>query len=483
MINARKKFLGKPGHDEFFLRVKRNSFSYLRILTSFGVFLTALLRCQIAFRTGQYGVTTDMDFIESRRILGGLDAGSYLQGGISLANGTYSDPTNDFIWHLWPPGMSFVNFFYIKLFGLQQSPLILWSITSSLLLGIATYLLFGSLRNLPRYLSLIGAGLISFFLLSSSTQGWLLDQGIMYAEGFTLLGLLGSLYFFRAYLEKQTPSKLFLSGLFLTLAIFMRSVNLVIVYLLIAGLFFGLLINTFRIFQIIALVKTRFNLLALFTVLMVAMSSMTAWMAFRWTWFQQNQFEWVSTAANAWKGYWNRDADYIGTGWEIVAGVDNWACQIDKLQCLAIHKNPDISWDYRALAVRSIIENPLSFLIERCSSMWEYWILNGRWLYPPLSKIPASISLFEGVVFFLIVLFAVIFSTKIWSKRPELVVFQFAIVLGNFLPLMVFHLEGRYFLHIKLVAVMILLQNLQIAHNFGVSLKPWRRWTRAKVKS
>ena len=86
-------------------------------------------------------------------------------------------------------------------------------------------------------------------------------------------------------------------------------------------------------------------------------------------------------------------------------------------------------------------------------------------------------------MFFLIVLFAVIFSTKIWSKRPELVVFQFAIVLGNFLPLMVFHLEGRYFLHIKLVAVMILLQNLQIAHNFGVSLKPWRRWTRAKVKS
>jgi len=481
MTKARGRFLGKPENDDFLLRFRKNSFSQLRILASFGVFLMAIFRCQIAFRTGQYGVTTDMDFIQSRKILGGLDAGSYIQGGLSLAAGTYNEATNDFIWELWPPGMSIVNFIFIKIFGLDQSPLILWSVTSSLLLGFVNYLLIGSLRNLPRYLSVIGSGLICLFLLSSPTQGWLLDQGIMYAEGFTLLGLIGSLYFFKAYLEEQRLSRLFLSGLFLTTAIFMRSVNLAIVYLLIAILLLALLITASRILRIKVFSKTRFYLIGLFTILAVAVSSMTIWMAFRWTWFQRNKFEWVSSAANAWKGYWFRNEDYVGTGWEIVAGVDNWACQIDKLQCLEIHNNPETNWDYKSLAVRSIIENPFSFVSERFSNMWEYWILNGRWLYPPLSKIPASISLAEGCIFLMVLIFAFIYSVKIWSKRPELVALQFAIVLGNFLPLMVYHLEGRYFLHIKLVGVMILLQNLQIAHNFGIPLKLWRRSAIAKA--
>jgi hypothetical protein len=483
MIKARGKFLSNPELVEFLLRVRKNSFLYLRISAALGVFLMALLRCQIAFRTGQYGVTTDLDFIESRKILGGLDAGSYMQGGLSFATGTYSDATNDFIWELWPPGMSIVNFFFIKTFGLDQSPLILWSVTSSLLLGFVTYLLIGSLRNLPRYLSVMGSGLICLFLLSSPTQGWLLDQGIMYAEGFTLLGLIGSLYFFRAYLDKQRPSQLFLSGLFLTLAIFMRSVNLAIVYLLATTLFFALLINALRMLKINAFSKTRFHLLGLFTILVVALSSMTIWMVFRWTWFQRNKFEWVSSAANAWKGYWFRNEDYTGTGWEIVAGIDNWACQVDELQCLEIHKNPDMNWDYQSLAIRSIIENPFSFASERFSNMWEYWILNGRWLYPPQSKIPASISLLEGCIFLLVLVFAVIYSAKIWSKRPELVALQIAVLLGNFLPLMVYHLEGRYFLHIKLVGVMILLQNLQTVHKFGISLKPWRLRAMEKPKT
>jgi hypothetical protein len=115
--------------------------------------------------------------------------------------------------------------------------------------------------------------------------------------------------------------------------------------------------------------------------------------------------------------------------------------------------------------------------------MWEYWILNGRWLYPPQSKIPASISLIEGCIFLLVLVFAIIYSVKIWSKRPELVALQIAVLLGNFLPLMVYHLEGRYFLHIKLVGVMILLQNLQTAHKFGISLKPWRLRAMAKPRT
>jgi hypothetical protein len=453
--------------------LKNNKFEMLRALISVIVFFLSWIRCEIAYRTGQYGVTPDMGFVEARKILGGLDAGSYIQGGLSLADGTFRDAENNFIWELWPPGMSLSNFLFVKVFGANSSPLIIWTLISSLVIASLTFMLIGFLRNQKRKIQTFGLALIAIILLSSPTQGWLLDQGIMYAEGLTLLGLFTCLFFLGRYLEEQKPYNLLFSGLFLSISIFMRSVNLIVIYLLIILI---LILIFFKLLKVFFRIKGEFfskiRVSSIFALTSVPILLMGTWMTFRATWIPNSQYQWVTSGANSWKSYWMRDSDYTGTGWEIVAGVDNWACQIDQVVCAKIHAAPEMNWDYQALSVQSIISNPISFIAERIPHFWDYWILYGRWLYPPQSHIPASISLLEGIMFLLVLFFALFLIAKIWSKKTELAILQLVIILGNFLPLLVYHLEGRYFLPIKLIAGFIILQNLQICNYLQIRISP-----------
>lgn len=444
-------------------------FALSRIFASVFVFILSWTRCEIAFRTGQYGVTQEMGFMQARKVLGGLDAGSYMQGGLSLAEGTFRDPSNNFIWELWPPGMSLMNFLFIKVLGIGSSPLLIWSFFSSLVTALLTYLLFGFLKNQKKSFQIFGIVLIAIFLISSATQGWLLDQGIMYAEGLTVLGLFLTLYFMGEFIQGHKLQNLVLSGLGLALAVFMRSVNLAIVYLLIACILTLLLLKLAQIFlktrgKVITMVKVG----ALTTITAVPITLMAIWMSFRATWIPNNQYQWVTSAANSWKWYWMRDSDFKETGWGIVAGIDNWACQIDKIVCAKIYAAPDTNWDYQGLSIQAILQNPISFIVERIPHFWDYWVLNGRWLYPPQSRIPASVSLVEGLLFLCIFLFALFLIAKIWNKCYELALLQIAILFGNLLPLLIYHLEGRYFLPIKLVAVFIILQNLHICQRLQI---------------
>jgi hypothetical protein len=454
-----------------YMALKGNKFELLRTFASIIIFFLSWTRCEIAFRTGQYGVTREMGFLEARKILGGLDAGSYIQGGLSLADGTFRDGANNFIWELWPPGMSIFNFLFVKVFGIDSSPLLIWSLASSLVTALLTYILLGFLRNQNRRVQFFGLALIAIILLSSATQGWLLDQGIMYAEGLTLLGLFISLFFLGKYLEDRKRYYLLLAGFGLSISVFMRSVNLVIIYLLVLFLAISLIAISLRV-----LLKFKGDLFrgihlgSLSTLTVAPIFLMAIWMAFRATWIPDSRYQWVTSATNSWKWYWMRDSDFKGTGWEIVAGIDNWACQINKAVCTQIHANPETNWDYQGLSLRSIFQNPITFLTERIPDFWDYWILNGRWLYPPQSRIPASISLLEGVMFLFILLFALFLITKIWSKKIELAFLQLAILLGNFLPLIIYHLEGRYFLPIKLIAGFIILQNLQVCRTHQIKI-------------
>ncbi len=469
--NARKFFLMGKKVGSMPLRFSR--FEIFRASASIAVFFFSWTRCEIAFRTGQYGVTRDMGFVEARRILGGLDAGSYMQGGLSFANGTFKDPANNFVWELWPPGMSLLNFMFIKVFSIDRSPLIIWALVSSLIIASLTFMLISFTRNQTRRIQFFGVALIVIMLLSSSTQGWLLDQGIMYAEGLTLLGLFTSLYFFGKYFQEQKRHYLLFSGIGLSISVFMRSVNLTIIYLLIVCLVILLILKSLRAFyKSRGSINSRIRLNSIFVLTAAPVFLMGIWMTFRATWIPNSQFQWVTSAANSWKSYWMRDSDFEGTGWEIVAGIDNWACQINKIVCDKIHDSPETNWDYQGLSIQTIVYNPLSFIAERSTHFWDYWILNGRWLYPPQSPIPASISMLEGVLFLLIFVMALFLIGKIWRSKTELALLQLVIILGNFLPLLIYHLEGRYFLPIKLISGFIILQNLQICSQLQIRVAP-----------
>jgi len=91
--------------------------------------------------------------------------------------------------------------------------------------------------------------------------------------------------------------------------------------------------------------------------------------------------------------------------------------------------------------------------------LWHYWELNGRWLYPPQNKIPAAYGTLEGLTYLLIFGAAMILLLRSFGKLTVLVFVELGIILGSTAPLIVFHLESRYFIPVKIVTACILILN------------------------
>ena len=418
------------------------------------VFGFALLRCRIAFSTGEYGVTTSMQFSQARQTLGGLDAGSYLQGAMSLHDSSFRNTTNQFIWELWPPGLPLFEAILILVFGLGAKPLILLAITDSLLLATSTALLWVESSYLRR--KKFTFILLTLFLLSSLVQGWLLDQGIMYAEGFFVFLLTMSTINLAKFEKTKNYRYLYQSGVLLGMAAYFRAVGFTCIEII----FLGALAMTG-----IALVsksrkkessKTHFRLaIDLLKYGLVALVVTLPWSLFRATWLHLNPVQWVVTGDSTWKVAWQTDSQLDKSGLGITKGIDNWACHLDQIKCnlLSSAKNPQ----YFSQAIHVIINHPFDFLWMRITAFWHYWSLNGRWLYPQQNHLPVAFAYLEGLTSLLIVFVAVFLLFCSLSKKPHFAILSICTIFGTTLPLLVFHLESRYFIPIKVLAVAILI--------------------------
>jgi len=432
-------------------RIARN-FTVLMIFVF--VFVFALFRCWIAFTTGQYGVNTSMQFLQARHTLAGLDAGSYLQGAISLHDSSFRNSANQFIWQLWPPGLPLYEALLIFVFGLGAKPLVLLSVTAALLLATSTMLLWiESIKLRRKRFSLI---LLLVLLLSSVVQGWLLDQGIMYAEGiFVFLLILSSISLAR--FESTGKTRFFYESSFLVgLAAYFRAVGftcievIFLAALLVSGIGFVLKFRkphpARRVLRLA---------LDLFKYGGVAFAVTLPWSLFRASWLKLNPVQWVITGDSTWKLAWQSDADLDKSGWGITKGIDNWACHLDQIKCkiLSTTKNPQ----YFSDSIRVIFRHPIEFLWMRATAFWDYWTLNGRWLYPPQNRLPVAFAYFEGSVFLLLVIAALFLLLTSLTRYPYFSIITLSLILGSTLPLFVFHLESRYFIPLKILAIIVVI--------------------------
>ncbi len=442
------------------IRLKEKTKNLHSTLVIFGiVFIFALLRCQIAFKMGQYGVTTEMNFQQARNVLGGLDAGSYLAGGLSFQDNSFRLAENNFIWQLWPPGMPIFWFVMSKIFGADSSPLLISAVMSSALLATwVASLWFFSIKSRFKIFSRI---ILVFILLSSLTQGWLLDQGIMYAEGFyiffTVLALI---------IIANNPilnTKLLISvGALIGIAAYFRAVGFtVIIFLIFLSLIAAVIgfIGYFLKLKTINKLQLSGKSKSLGIITMTAYLTTLPWVFFRETWLSTGLTKWVITGDKVWQGVWATDKQLKDSGWGITTGVDNWACHIDKLRCQEIQKNTFTDKQYFLETLKTIFTNPLDFINLRANDLWHYWELNGRWLYPPQNKIPAAYGTLEGLTYLLIFGAAMILLLRSFGKLTVLVFVELGIILGSTAPLIVFHLESRYFIPVKIVTACILILN------------------------
>ncbi len=442
-------------------RLKAKTKNLHSTLLIFGIiFIFALLRCQIAFKMGQYGVTPEMNFQQAREVLGGLDAGSYLAGGLSFHDGSFRESEYNYIWQLWPPGMSIFWFVMSKIFGINGSPLLISAVMSSTLLATwVASLWFFSIKSKVKIFSRL---ILVFLLLSSLTQGWLLDQGIMYAEGFyiffTVLALI---------IIAQNPilstKLLILIGVLIGLAAYFRAIGFtVIIFLAILSLIAAVISCASYFLKLKTIEKLQLfgKSKSLSIIAMAAYVITLPWTFFRETWLSTGLTKWVITGDKVWQGVWATDKQLKDSGWGITTSIDNWACHIDDLQCQEIQKNTYTDKQYFFEALKTIIKNPLEFISLRATDLWHYWELNGRWLYPPQSKIPAAYGTLEGSIFLLIFAVAIVFLLRSFRKYTVLVFVELSVILGTTAPLIVFHLESRYFIPVKIVAVCIVILNV-----------------------
>lgn len=416
------------------------------------VFCFALLRCRIAFTTGQYGVKSPMPFLQARQILGGLDAGSYLQGALSLHDSSFRESINQFIWQLWPPGLPIYEAILIYIFGLGGKPLLLLAVTDSLLIAVSASVLWIESVNLRR--KKIAIFFLSILLLSSVVQGWLLDQGIMYAEGFfVFLLILAVIHLIRFERTKKFFS-FYLSSFLLGLAAYFRAVGfttievIILVAFLIGG--FGFALKIWKSPSAGKIVHLAANLLRYG---FVAFAVTLPWSLFRLSWTKLNPLQWVITGDLTWKLVWRSDISLQKTGLGITKGVDNWACHLDLMRCktLSLEMTPH----YFAESLRVIVQHPIEFLWMRLTAFWGYWSLNGRWLYPPQNRLPVAFAYLEGAVFLVITIAALILVLTSWRRFPSLSILTLCIFFGTTAPLLVFHLESRYFIPVKILAIVI----------------------------
>ena len=445
--NLMKKYYGIVSAKLF-----SNRGIFLACLT---IFFLSLTRCVIAFRLGQYGVRWDDSILSARKTLGGLDAGSYMQGAISLSNGSYKNPTNSFIWNLWPPGLPIYEFIFVKIFGTNIPILLVLAVTASTLVaGVSYIFLRAGVESKSRTLSLL---ILVFLLTSSVFQGWLLDQGIMYAENFYIFfGLLSLLLMKKA--TSDAKPYFYLVGLFLSMSAFFRAVGFIEIEML-AAVFIASLI----VYNILSRSKYKREgsgnyVSQTMKIFLGSLPLVTFWSIFHHSWAKFPITQWVSTGDQSWRSDWATDAQMQTSGWGIAKGIDNWACHLEPIKCLKIQL-PSAHPDYFTSALGTIISHPFSFFYNRSIDIWHYWILNGRWLYPPQNKLPLAFSYAEGICFLTITMVAVLSICVRWRSNIALKLFQAIVLIGSTFPLLFFHLESRYLIPCKVFSSLILITN------------------------
>jgi len=399
-----------------------------------------------------------MGFEQARNTLGGLDAGSYLQGGLSFLHQTFRLSSNDFIWQLWPPGTSIIEFLLVSIFGLHASPLLLLAVVKSGLLAITISLLWHETRN--NFQEIVGAMLLAFLLFSSVTQGWLLDQGIMYAEGFYIFFLTVCLVTVHRFEKKERKKFLVFSAISFGIASYFRAVGFTSLEIVPLFCLFFVLIGTFPILKRnFSRRRNSFSNSAILLVFgTVAFIVTLPWTLFRMTWMNLTPLQWVITGDQAWKFVWQTDDQLSKSGWGITRGIDNWACHLDLAKCQKLLHAGETR--YLAETINTISSHPIKFLEMRLGDFWSYWCLNGRWLYPPQNKIPAAFGITEGIIFLVLTILAMVILLKTFKKNAVSVSITLCAIFGSTLPLFIFHLESRYFIPIKVISVVTLILNL-----------------------
>jgi hypothetical protein len=404
------------------------------------------------------------------------DAGSLLDIAITWADFQKLDPVTQYwIPHLWAPGLSIleVPLIWISRIGVP----IFWSLLI-LTLAVWSFLLSLIWRHFSQFTGRLPMIIISIGLLWSWDFAYLLKNYIFYTEGigfsFLLIGLiLLSIKVISPHLISNRY--IYVSGILIGLSIWIRHTNESGLNLLFVSMCGGYFISTRRAksqstqskrkkkrtkkLRLLEEEKNnhkdifRFGAFTSGLALLVTLP----WRLISTFHFQGAPFLMSSASGSVPATIWSLPNSPSGLYWGSYGS--NWACKIDLERCYQLQSGiTDGTMSHKQLillAVKSILENPISYIQERSHFLWVNWI--------PNFSLNFSYQNLVALVFMILSFYCLYLCLIVKDKRKySLIVIWGAFLIMNLAQLAIIHYESRYFIPVRLFILGLLLSLLSL---------------------
>ncbi|HEY8914000.1 hypothetical protein [Lacisediminihabitans sp.] len=420
-------------------------------------------------RTRFFGLAATAPISKLSPVLGGSDAGSYLNAAVDLQDGVMSQ-AHIWVLNLWPPGMPYLLAALVKL-GQGASPVIpmvlllcaLWSLV----------LTFAALIFIPRRAYVSFAIFAVFWIGSPIFTGWTINAGVLGSDGLaTALGTLVALGLLWA--SHTPPSKpriwLFIAlGAALAALAYLRIMWFNAVPAALVGLVFVVVVR--YIINRIRLRKkprpaadpaTRRGLIEWGALGVTFLALCAPWTIYGEAVLHPGSYSW-SQSDYQWAQEWMSDKrlDDLGGGF-IVAGGGNWPCHLEPLKCAALEEQesvraapfggaaPNTFQFFQKESFTAALTNPLPFVANRAVFTVQTWL-----------TIPGgSVGRFDNIGFGILTLFAFIGALFILlrdsiRRRAAGPLMIFLILGANIAVVWLTHFETRYVVPLQAMSILV----------------------------
>lgn len=428
-----------------------------RMLQNISLFIFSLIVILLTvFPNGldsvHFNVSFRDDVADLAKAFGLADPGSYLNAAIELER--YGHLTSNQIWviNLWPPGMVWLDALLVGYFG-DNFGIAFAILVISIWTMLSGFFAIELKKHFGFLISLIS---VSFLLLSSPIQMWVLHSGLYYAEGISIAAFFGGLILLIRGSHNDPDTVLvyvrgMVAGIFFAVSAYFRSTFSTLEALLLflslflaATLFF---LRKKRKFDgLFTGLKRQFKLLSITWLSMFLL--MEPWLQFTQH-FVRGFRAWSVVGANFFRNVWairSESADFMQAG-----GI-GWGCEIDKVFCQEVNGFETSTGtlypiqDLIIHAMWTILTHPVQYLEDRLKFLGTGWFSNEASM--------GTSAIVPG--FILLILFiGVLVQTLRLSVNPDFVTaFIFLAAVLVIAPLMIGHVEPRYFIPLKLLFIL-----------------------------
>ena len=411
---------------------------------------------------------------QATKAWGWSDSGSYLQMGIAEAR--FGHLTPELMWtaNFWPPGMSYVYAFAIKLVGLEgQFIFVLAALTAFLWAFILALLLKTSQWFMKYWIALVA---IALLVQTDLYHEYLVRDAIIWSDGYAAGFLCLSLIF--TVLGSKTLRKFYFiaSGVSLAILIHLRGQYFVSLQILgVMTLVFGIIwsvITCLRSCKHTAYFYQRKDALlqrVFLPFLLIFIVSFTACLPYLFwqksnigdlSWDLKGKWHWTSTEAFAVAGNWYSADDMAGF---ISQGGGGTACKVDQVLCAKINRaekdtatpfniydeTPYSTREFSKMTRSTFTKHPIKWFIKKSPYVYRYWISSPAITSPTTPNyIAATVSAIGLVTLVVASLFRPL-------RNQYLVpIFMSIVMIGLTVgPPYLAHFEVRYLVAVKLIGL------------------------------